>query len=181
MERSGHITDLSLHSNPIQNEGAILLARSLENNMLPNLTRLDIDSCDIGDDELIALVSALEKNNSLLDLDLCQDRDENDFSERTFLALADSLPEIKVLQEVHLKWCTGLALAMPLLLEGLRKNTSLYHFYVADCGPSSVPPTTEETAKLPGGWMQEMERVRYRNCFLPLMRVSKENLPPRGI
>jgi hypothetical protein len=124
-------------------------------------------------------VSALEQNTSLLHLDLCQGN--HYLKERAFLALAESLPKIKVLQEVHLSWCNGLASAMPLLLAGLRKNTSLFRFQVASCAPSSVPPTPEETAKCAGGWMQEMERLGYRNRFLPLMRASTERLPPRGI
>jgi hypothetical protein len=86
-----------------------------------------------------------------------------------------------VLQRIDLHWCTGLASAMPLLLEGLRKNTSLFRFHVTDCAPSYVPPTTEEMAKFAGGWMQEMERLGYRNRFLPIIRAPKESLPPRGL
>jgi hypothetical protein len=70
---------------------------------------------------------------------------------------------------------------MPLLLEGLRKNTILFRFHVASCVPCVVPPTPEETAICAGGWMQEMERVGYRNRFLPLIRAPKERLPPRGV
>jgi hypothetical protein len=114
MEQSSHcITDLDLQRNPIGNEGASLLANSLGNNALPNLTRLSL-SRGIDDDGFITLVSVLEQNTSLLHLDLC------DYSpcvsERAFLALAESLPEIKVLQRVDLSWCTGLTSAMPLLL-----------------------------------------------------------------
>jgi hypothetical protein len=124
-------------------------------------------------------VSALEKNTSLLHLVL-----RNTLvavSERAFLALAESLPEIKVLQRVEFSWCTGLASAMPLLLVGLRKNTSLFRIHVTDCAPSSVPPTPEDTAKCAGDWMQEMERLGYRNRFLPLIRAPKERLPPLGV
>jgi hypothetical protein len=70
---------------------------------------------------------------------------------------------------------------MPLLLVGLRKNTSLFRIHVANCAPYFVPPTTEETARCAGGWMQEMERLTYRNRFLPLLRAPKESLPPRGV
>jgi hypothetical protein len=63
---------------------------------------------------MAALVSALEQNTSLLHLYL---RDSHGASERSFLALAESLPEIKLY---------GLASAMPSLLVGLRKNTSLF-------------------------------------------------------
>jgi hypothetical protein len=104
----------------------------------------------------------------LLQLDL---RNSFRFSERVFLALAKSLPEIKVLQRVELGWCASLVSAMPLLLAGLGKNTSLFRFHVADCALSSVQPTTEVTVRYAGGWMQEMERLGYRNRFLPLIRT----------
>jgi Ran GTPase-activating protein (RanGAP) involved in mRNA processing and transport len=180
MEQShSHITDLDLHYNEtIGNEGASLLARSLGNNALPNLTRLSLSRCSIGYDGFIVLMSALEQNNSLLNLDL---RYNYGISERVFLALAESLPEIKVLQGVDFEWCTGLAPAMPLLLAGLRKNTSLLRFHVTDCAPNSVPPTPAQKAKCAGGWMQEMERLGYRNRFLPMISAPKEKLPPRGV
>jgi Ran GTPase-activating protein (RanGAP) involved in mRNA processing and transport len=70
MEQSSNsITDLDLQSNTTGNEGASLLARSLGNNALPNLTRLSFSNCGIGDDGFIALVSALEQNTSLLQLE----------------------------------------------------------------------------------------------------------------
>jgi Ran GTPase-activating protein (RanGAP) involved in mRNA processing and transport len=178
MEQSHHITDLDLQRNYIGDGGAVRLARSLGHNALPNLTHLSLSNCGIGDDGFIALMSALEHNNSLLHLDL---RFEHGSSERAFLALAESLPEIKVLQRVALSWCPGLVSAMPLLLEGLRKNTSLFRIHVANCAPSLVPPTIHETAKCAGGWMQEMERVGYRNRFLPMIRAPKERLPPLGV
>jgi Ran GTPase-activating protein (RanGAP) involved in mRNA processing and transport len=178
-QNSHHITDLNLGLNIFGDEGASLLARALENNALPNLTRLSLYNCDIEDDGFMALVSALEQNTSLLHLDL---RRNYGVSERAFWALAGSLPEIKVLQRVDLTWSTGRLPAMPLLLEGLHKNTSLFRFHVADCAPSSVPPlTAEDTAKCVGGWMQEMERLGYRNRFRPLIREPKERLPPRGV
>jgi Ran GTPase-activating protein (RanGAP) involved in mRNA processing and transport len=172
------ITDLNLRRNPIGNEGARFIARSLRNNALPNLTRLSLYSCEIGDDGFIALVSALEHNTSLLHLDL---RDNLIISKRAFLALATSLPEIKVLQRLDLNWCQGFASALPLLLEGLRNNTSLFRFQVAACVPSSVPPTFIERSKCAGGWMQEVERLGYRNGFRTLIRAPKERRPPRGI
>jgi Ran GTPase-activating protein (RanGAP) involved in mRNA processing and transport len=179
MEQSSNsITDLNLLHNIIGNEGSNLLARSLGKNALPNLTRFSLSYCDIEDDGFIALVSALEQNTSLLHLDL---RNTCGFSDRAYLALADSLPEIKVLQGVDLCWSRALASAMPLLLEGLRKNTSLFRFYVAGCAPSSFPPTTEETARCAGGWMQEMERLGYLNRFRLLLRAPEEVHQPRGI
>jgi Ran GTPase-activating protein (RanGAP) involved in mRNA processing and transport len=185
MEHSCHITDLDLeHNDMIGSEGASLLARSLGNNALPKLTRISLIGCRIGDDGFMALVSALQQNTSLLHLDL---RGNREFSERALLALAESLPEIKVLQRVSIDsdfdWCTGLVSpsVMPLLLAGLRKNTSLFRFHVAGCAPSSVPPLPEATARYAGGWMQEMELLGYRNRFLPLIRAPKETLSPRGI
>jgi hypothetical protein len=189
-QNSHHITDLDLrHNQTIGNEGANLLARSLGKNALPNLARLSLSCCGIGDDGFIALVSALEQNTSLLQLDL---RDPNYqaymylhmeslLSERAFLALAESLPKIKVLERFDLDWCTGFASAMPSLLVGLRKNTSLFHIHVPYCAPSSVKPTPENTARCAGGWMQEVECLGYRNRFLPLIRAPEETLPPRGI
>jgi Leucine-rich repeat (LRR) protein len=178
MEQSHHITDLDLQRNYIGDGGAVRLARSLGNNALPNLTRLSLYNCGMGDDGFIALMSALEHNISLLHLDL---RVEHGSSERAFLALAESLPEIKVLQRVDLSWCPDLASAMPLLLEGLRKNASLFHIHVANCAPSLVPPTIHETAKCAGGWKQEMERVGYRNRFRTMIRAPQESLPPLGV
>jgi hypothetical protein len=126
-------------------------------------------------------VSALEQNTSLLHLDLRDLTYNNVLSERSFLALAESLPKIKILQRIDFDWYTGLASAMPLLLEGLRKNTSLFRFHVTNCAPYSFPPARESTAKCAGGWMQEMESLGYRNRFLSLIRAPKESLPPLGV
>jgi hypothetical protein len=46
----------------------------LGNNALPNLTRLSLSYCDIGDDGFITLISALEQKTSLLHLDLHENR-----------------------------------------------------------------------------------------------------------
>jgi Ran GTPase-activating protein (RanGAP) involved in mRNA processing and transport len=177
-QNSHHITDLELQRNPIGNKGASLLARSLANTALPNLKRLSLSYCNVGNDGFIALVSALEQNTSLLYLNL---RNNHGFSERALLTLADSLPKIKVLQRVDLTWCKGLVSAMPLLLVGLCKNTSLFHFHVTGCAPTSVLPTGESRARCAGGWMQETERLGYRNRFFPLIRGPQERLPPRGV
>jgi hypothetical protein len=177
-QNSHHITDLELQHNPIGDEGASLLARSLGKNALPSLTRLSLTECSIGDDGVTALMSALKQNTVLLHLDL---RDNRNVSERAFLALAESLPDIKVLQRVDFSWCTGLTSAMPLLLAGLRKNTSLFRLHVPGCAPPSAPPTHGDTARCDGGWMQEIERLGYRNRFRPLIGAWKERLPPRGL
>jgi hypothetical protein len=180
MEQSSqHITVLDLWHNPLGNKGATLLARYLGNNTLPNLTRLSLSVCNIGDDGFIALTSALEQNKSLLHLDLSYNN--HGLSERAILALAESLPDIKVLQRLDFSWCSRLASTMPLLLAGLRENTSLFRVHVANCAPSSVPPTNEETSRFAGGWMQEMERLGYRNRFRPLIRAPTERFPSRGV
>jgi hypothetical protein len=125
-------------------------------------------------------MSALEQNSSLLHLDLSCNN--SDVSERAFLALAESLPKIKVLRRLDFSWCSGLTSAMPSLLAGLRKNTGLCRINVANCAPSSVPPSPEDAAKCTGDWMQEMERLGYRNGFFSLMRAPKEQrLPSRGV
>jgi hypothetical protein len=147
--------------------------------VLPNLTRLSLSNCGIGEDGLIALVSALEQNTSLLRLILCV---TYGFSERAVLALSESLPEIKVLQGLDLRGCRGLISAMPLLLEGLRKNTSLFRFHVANVARTLVPPTPEDTTRCAGGWMQEVERLGYRNRFRSLMiRAPNERPPPKSV
>ena len=137
---------------------------------------LCLQDCLIGDDGFIALVSALEQNTSLPHLDLCR---FYAFSKRAYLALAESLPKIKVFQRFDLSWCSSLASAMSLLVAGLRNNTSLSRFYVADCAPRSVPPTTEDADKCTGGKMQEREH--YRNHGLALIGMPKETLPPLGV
>ena len=174
---SHHITDLDLSRNPIGNEGASLRARSSGKNAFPNLIRLSLPYCGIDDDGFVTLVSALEQNTSLLHLDSYNDA----VSERVCLALAESLPEIKVLQRIDLNWSPGLVSAMPSLLEGLRENTSLFRFHVAGCAPCRAPPTSEEMTRCAGGWMQDMERLGYRNRFRPLIRAPEERRPPRGV
>jgi Ran GTPase-activating protein (RanGAP) involved in mRNA processing and transport len=195
MEQSSHhITDLDLRTNPIGNEGASLLARSLENNTLPNLKRLSLFNCVIGVDGFVMLLSALEQNTSLLHLDLRDNHPTgvsvgglcyHGVSERAFLAWAESLPQIEVLQRLDLSWSSGLLSAMPLLLAGLRKNTSLFRFHVADCAPNSIPPTTGDKAREAGGWKQEMEhlgyRNRYRERFLAFIHTPEEARRPRGL
>jgi Ran GTPase-activating protein (RanGAP) involved in mRNA processing and transport len=175
-QSSHHITDLDLKNNRIGSEGARFLARSLENNALPNLKELSLSYCGLDDDKFIAMVSALKQNTSLLQLDLRN----NGLSDRAFFALAESLPEIKVLQRVDFTWCTGLASAMPLLLAGLRMNTSLFRFHVDGCAPFSAPPTIQETAKCAGGWIREIESVGYRNRCLSRC-LSLIRAQPRGV
>jgi hypothetical protein len=44
-----------------------------------------------------------------------------------------------------------------------------------------ILPTPEKTAKCSGGWIQELERLGYRNHFLPLIGAPKERLLPHGV
>jgi Ran GTPase-activating protein (RanGAP) involved in mRNA processing and transport len=180
MEQSCHITDVKLGHNPIGNRGASLLATALRNNSMPNLKYLSLSFCGLDDDGFITLISALKQNNALLHLDL---RHNYGVSERTFLALAESLPEMQFLQRVDFRWSTGLKSIMPLLLAGLRKNTNLFRFHVETRSSSIfVPPLTEEEmSRCDGSWVQEVERLGYRNRFLPLLRALKERLPPPGV
>jgi hypothetical protein len=183
VQNSHHITELDLQRNPtIGNEGARLLARSLGHNALPNLTHLSLSFCGIGDDGFIALVSALEQNTSLLHLDLRYGHYVSvNVSERALLDVAESLPGIKVLQQLDFDWCEGLASAMPSLLVGLRENTSLFRFHVANCVPGNAPPTPKESARCADGWMQEMEGLGYRNRCLALIRAPEETLTPISV
>jgi hypothetical protein len=139
---------------------------------------LSLSQCGIGDDGFIALVSALEHNTSLLHLNLGY---ANSLSERAFLALAESLPEIKVLQQLDFYWSEGLGSAMPLLLAKLRENKSLFRFHIIGCAPFIVPPLPEKTARCAGGWMQEVKGLGYRNRCLTLIRAPKEALAPLGV
>jgi Ran GTPase-activating protein (RanGAP) involved in mRNA processing and transport len=97
------------------------MADALGFNAMPNLGRLDLGCCGIEDDGLLALASALEQNTSLQILSLAG----NQFGERGFMALAESLPNIKRLQQITIEANVGFESTMPLLLEGFRKNTSL--------------------------------------------------------
>jgi hypothetical protein len=159
------LTEINLSRCALRDGDISTLARNLGSRNM-TLQKLTLYDCGIGDDGFTALMSALEQNTSLLHLDL---RDNHGLSERAFLALAESLPEIKVLQRLEFNWSPGIASAMPLLLEGFRKNTSLLRTYV------------EGVANITSGWMQEMEGLGYRNRFRLLIRAPIERLPPLGV
>jgi Ran GTPase-activating protein (RanGAP) involved in mRNA processing and transport len=91
IQHESQLTDLDLFDNLICEEGASYLADNLGNNALPHLTRLSLSYCGLQDDGLAFLVSALQTNQSLAELDLTS----NTFSERGFSSLAMSLPKIK--------------------------------------------------------------------------------------
>jgi Ran GTPase-activating protein (RanGAP) involved in mRNA processing and transport len=178
MQHDSRITDLDLWGcTDIGNDGVSLLADALGRNALPYLGRLSLSNCCVGGDGIAVLVSALERNNSLVELQL----QWHGFSESDFLALATSLPEIKTLQRIGFSWRPGLAAAMPSLMEGLRKNTSLVQVDVVGCSPLVFPLTVGNMNQFAGDWMQEIQYLGYRNRFRPLVRASLGTGPPLGL
>jgi Ran GTPase-activating protein (RanGAP) involved in mRNA processing and transport len=77
IQHESQLTDLDLFDNPIGDEGASYLADTLGNNALPHLTRLRLSKCGFGDDGLAFLISALQTNQFLDEIDLTS----NAFSE----------------------------------------------------------------------------------------------------
>jgi hypothetical protein len=184
IEHESQITHLALNACYIGDEGASYLANALANNALPHLAW--VSGGDFGDDGLINLVSALETNQSLNELDLSWNAASRfTFSERGFLALANSLPAIRKLKRIHFRWSPGLLSAMPSLLEGLRDNTSVVQFNITKStkytlDDTSFPLTDQNTAKYSGGWMMEMQYLGFRNRFSPMIRAPLETAPPLG-
>jgi hypothetical protein len=132
---------------------------------MPNLEKLHLDWCLIDDDGLVALVSALEQNTSLQILSL----EGNDFSERGFMALAESLPNIKRLQQITIQANAGFESTLPLLLEGFRKNTSLVKVDIERCEHQE--------------FYKEIEFLGHRNRFNALLTICYplDSSPPLGI
>ncbi len=58
---------------------------------------------------------------------------------------------------------------------------SLFRFHVAGCARCRAAATSEEMARCGCGWMQDVERLGYRNRFRPLIRAPEERRPPRGV
>jgi hypothetical protein len=123
------LTKLCLEGNRIGSEGATILADALGDNAMPNLKQLHLGSCCIEDDGFVALGAALEQNTSLQILDLGRN-----FVKRGFMGLAESLPNMKGLQEIGLTANASFQNTMPLLTEGFRKNTSLVEVRIEFCG-----------------------------------------------
>jgi hypothetical protein len=122
---------------------------------MPSLKRLHLAGCGIEDDGLVALVSALEQNSSLKCLCLAG----HYFGERGFKALAESLPNIKGLQEINFLAHVGFeSTTLPLLKEGFRKNTSLVKVAIDQCER--------------GEWSRELKFLGHRNQFNPLLKAS---------
>jgi Ran GTPase-activating protein (RanGAP) involved in mRNA processing and transport len=165
MEAVKTLTKLCLTHNPVRSEGATIMADALGRNAIPNLKRLHLRVCQIDDDGFVALVSALEQNTSLQILDL----GNNVFNERGFVALAESLPNIKELQEIGFTASAGFQSTLPLLLEGFRKNTSLVEVVI--------------TQYEPGEWSRELKFLGQRNRFTPLLKASdpEDASPQLGI
>jgi hypothetical protein len=104
-------------------------------------------------------MSTLEQNTNLQILDL----KDNDFGERGFMALAESLPNIKGLHQIGFTVNASFQSTLPLLLEGFRKNTSLVevNHEIGGCGGCAY-----------GEWSQELMFLGQRNRFTPLLKAS---------
>jgi hypothetical protein len=151
------LTMLSLMYNPVRSEGATILADALGRNAMPSLKRLHLCVCHIDDDGFVALVSALEQNNSLQSLNLAG----NNFDERGFMALAKSLPNIKGLQQINFTANSSFRSTLPLLLKGFRKNRSLVKVTIDIAGFVHR-----------GEWSEELRFLGQRNRFTPLLQAS---------
>jgi Ran GTPase-activating protein (RanGAP) involved in mRNA processing and transport len=116
------VTRLNLSGNSVLDEGASFLAETLRLQTLQSLTHLCLFECGISDDGLMALMLALEENETLEKLDL----EENTFSARGYLALASSLPSIKGLRQIDFSCSTSDPSVVSAMLEGFRENTSLH-------------------------------------------------------
>jgi hypothetical protein len=152
-QNSHHITDLDLRFNEtIGNEGSKSPSQVLGKKRATK-PQTPLFECHIGDEGCIELVSALEQNTSLLQLDL-----RNNTSERVILAL-ESLPEIKVLQRVDFSWCPALVSAMPYCWKDYARTKVCFVFVSLIVHLLRYHQQTKETAKCTGAWMHQMERV----------------------
>jgi Ran GTPase-activating protein (RanGAP) involved in mRNA processing and transport len=149
------VTHLNLSENSVDDEGAIFLAETLRLQTLPTLKYLQLDTCGIFDVGLVALMSALEENETLDELDLLK----NTFSVQGYIALASSLPTIKGLRHITFSWMTSDPVANSAMLEGFRENTSLHGVNIV--GGMHVT-----------GWWQELRFFLCRNRFRRLLRDS---------
>jgi Ran GTPase-activating protein (RanGAP) involved in mRNA processing and transport len=153
-------TKLSLAFNPTKCEGATILANALGRDAMPSLKRLDLTDCGIDDDGFVALVSALVQNTSLQILNLRG----NHFCERGFMALAESLPNIKGLQQIDFNVNRIFQpTTVPLLPEGFRKNTSLVEVDIFESGA-------------PVDFFQEIRFLGQRNRITPLLTDASPSL-----
>jgi Ran GTPase-activating protein (RanGAP) involved in mRNA processing and transport len=169
------VTKLCLSGNLIRSEGATILADALGHYAMPNLKELRLGSCGIDDDGCMALVSALEQNTSLRFLDL----KGNSFHKRGFMALAESLPIIKGLQQLDFTEMENFESILPLLLEGFRKNHSLVKVGIKIAGRVYEHVYAGDA----GEWSQELKFLGRRNRFTPLLKASDppDAFPKLGI
>jgi Ran GTPase-activating protein (RanGAP) involved in mRNA processing and transport len=151
------LTKLCLTCNDLDSDAATILADALGRNAIPSLKHLCLDYCGIDDDGFVALVSALEQNTTLNFLDLTH----NPFGgEWAFMSLAESLPNIKRLQQITFSAGEGLLSTLPLLMEGFRKNTSLVEVDM-----------DEDRWCVPTDCGQKLKFLAYRNRFTPLLKA----------
>jgi hypothetical protein len=122
--------------------------------MLPSLKSLQLGYCGISDDGFAALVSVLEKNETLENIGL----ESSHVGARGYLALASSLPNIKGLLQIDFSCTPSDPSVMSALLEGFRKNTSLHEVNIYGCNN--------------GEWLQELRFLLYRNKFSGLLQDS---------
>jgi Ran GTPase-activating protein (RanGAP) involved in mRNA processing and transport len=162
MEAVKSLSKLFLSGSPVKSEGAIILADALGHNAMPSLKRLSLGWCSIDDDGFVAIVLALEQNTTLQILNL----QYNNFGERGYMALAESLPNIKGLHQLNIRGRGGFELTtLSLLLKGFRKNTSL------------VEVTIGLWRDAPGDSLQEIKVLGHRNRFTLLLKASDPRVP----
>jgi Ran GTPase-activating protein (RanGAP) involved in mRNA processing and transport len=148
------VTHLNLSHNSVLDEGASFLAETLRLETLSSLKYLQLVDCDISDDGLVALMSALEENETLERLDM----KENSFSAQGYLALASSLPNIKGLRRFNFSWTASNPSVVSAMLEGFRENSSLHEVNIEGFEN--------------GKWLQELSFLLYRNKFSRLFQDS---------
>jgi Ran GTPase-activating protein (RanGAP) involved in mRNA processing and transport len=172
-----NVSCITLSGNPIGSEGASFLANALDSNSLPHLERLSLAGCSITDDGFVALLSALERNDTLLFLDLRRAA----FSRQAYSTLSGSLPRINALQQICMDCCSQLVSEMGSMYNGLDGNTSIVQVTLEDGAPDTFPPSPEDEGRCSGGWMQSMQYLADRNRFLSLLRATLDDPPPRGL
>jgi hypothetical protein len=103
------------------------------------------------------------------------------FSRQAYSTLSQSLPRIKVLQQICLYCATELNSDMGVLYNGLLGNTSILEVTLDGGAPDTFPPSNTDAARCGGGWMKAMQFLGDRNRFISLMRAPLDNPLPRGI
>jgi hypothetical protein len=184
MEYDSSITELDLRlDDGVGIEAASFLVDALGRNALPHLARLllcnNSSIGDDGEDGLVDFASALEQNETLTELTLTLSRLLLSKTRRWLnltcviaaISAGEVLPPLRTVFQI--------ASAVPLLLEGLRENTSLVQVNITGCPFHVFPPV--DTSRCGGGWMQAMQFLGYQNRVLPLVRAHVETPPPLGL